>query len=213
MAEKEIEKNEVNTPEKEPVEKQGKTHQTRNRGQNQNRSRGFGRATQEKEFEEKVIKISRITKVVKGGKRMRFSALVVIGDGKGRYGYGLGKSTEVPEAIKKGMASARKNLNQIEITKEGSINHLIIGKFGATEVFLKPAPVGTGLIAGGAVRAVLELAGVKNVYSKIYGSRTQTNVVKATMDGLSKLKTYSGVASLRYGKVTTPSTETSAENN
>lgn len=155
---------------------------------------------EEKQFEEKVVKISRITKVVKGGKRMRFSALVVIGDGKGRFGYGLGKSQEVPEAIKKAVAAARRNLCKLSITKENSITHTVIGEFGSTRVFLKPAPEGTGLIAGGAVRSILELAGVKNVYSKIYGSRTQVNAVKATVEGLKHLKTYNDVLTKRYNK-------------
>ena len=170
-------------------------------GFNRNNRRG-GRSfrPEEKLYEEKVVKISRVSKTVKGGKRMRFTALVVIGDGKGKYGYGLGKSIEVPEAIKKAIASARKNLFKVQITKNGSITHPVMGRFGATKVFLKPAPEGTGLIAGGAVRAILELAGVKNVYSKIYGSRTQTNAVKATVDGLTQLKTYDEILTKRYGK-------------
>ncbi len=170
-------------------------------GFNRNNRRG-GRSfrPEEKLYEEKVVKISRVSKTVKGGKRMRFTALVVIGDGKGKYGYGLGKSIEVPEAIKKAIASARKNLFKVQITKNGSITHPVMGRFGATKVFLKPAPEGTGLIAGGAVRAILELAGVKNVYSKIYGSRTQTTAVKATVDGLTQLKTYDEILTKRYGK-------------
>ena len=168
-------------------------------GRNNNRGRRPFRP-EEKLYEEKVVKISRVSKTVKGGKRMRFTALVVIGDGKGKYGYGLGKSIEVPEAIKKAIASARKNLFKVQITKNGSITHPVMGRFGATKVFLKPAPEGTGLIAGGAVRAILELAGVKNVYSKIYGSRTQTNAVKATVDGLTQLKTYDEILTKRYGK-------------
>lgn len=167
-------------------------------GRNNNRRRNF--RPEEKLYEEKVVKISRVSKTVKGGKRMRFTALVVIGDGKGKFGYGLGKSTEVPEAIKKALASARRNLFKMQITKNDSITHAVMGQFGATKVFLKPAPEGTGLIAGGAVRAILELAGVKNVYSKIYGSRTQTNAVKATVEGLRQLKTYEEVLTKRYGK-------------
>ncbi len=178
------------------------------RGSFNNRRGGQGRNNrgrrpfrpEEKLYEEKVVKISRVSKTVKGGKRMRFTALVVIGDGKGKFGYGLGKSTEVPEAIKKALAAARKNLFKMQITKTDSITHAVIGQFGATKVFLKPAPEGTGLIAGGAVRAILELAGVKNVYSKIYGSRTQTNAVKATVEGLRQLKTYEDVLTKRYGK-------------
>lgn len=152
------------------------------------------------EFDEKVVKISRVAKTVKGGKRIRFSALVVIGDKKGKYGYGLGKSGEVPEAIKKAVTAARRNMFHLAIVKGDTIAHPVMGKFGATQVFLKPAPEGTGLVAGGAVRAILELAGVKNVYSKIYGSRTQTNAVKATVDGLGQLKDYKQIAFVRYGK-------------
>ena len=111
------------------------------------------------EFDEKVVKISRVAKTVKGGKRIRFSALVVIGDKKGKYGYGLGKSGEVPEAIKKAVTAARRNMFHLAIVKGDTIAHPVMGKFGATQVFLKPAPEGTGLVAGGAVRAILELAG------------------------------------------------------
>lgn len=158
------------------------------------------RAEIKKEFDERVIKISRVTKVVKGGKRMRFSALVVIGDKKGRFGYGLGKSNEVPDAIKKAVSSANKDVKKVVLVKGvNTITHTIVGKFGATSVYLKPAPEGTGLVAGGAVRSILELAGVKNIYSKIYGSRTQSNVVKATIDALSKLKTYEQIQLVRKG--------------
>lgn len=155
---------------------------------------------EEKLYEERVIKISRVAKVTKGGKRVLFTALVVIGDGKGKFGYGLGKSREVPDAIKKGVNAAKKNLFKMEIAKGDTVAHSVMGHFGATKVFLKPAPSGTGLVAGGAVRTILELAGIKNVYSKIYGSRTQGNVVKATVDGLTHLKSYTQVSEIRYGK-------------
>ena len=160
-------------------------------------SRGNGRGSRrprEKIYDEKVVK------VVKGGKRVRFTALVVIGDGKGKYGYGLGKSNEVPDAIKKALSAARRNVRKRDIAKNHSIAHPVRGHFGATEVFLKPAPEGTGLVAGGAVRAVLELAGVKNVYSKTYGARSQANVIKATVDGLLQLKSFEGVQLARFGK-------------
>ena len=166
-------------------------------------SRGNGRGSRrprEKIYDEKVVKISRVAKVVKGGKRVRFTALVVIGDGKGKYGYGLGKSNEVPDAIKKALSAARRNVRKRDIAKNHSIAHPVRGHFGATEVFLKPAPEGTGLVAGGAVRAVLELAGVKNVYSKTYGARSQANVIKATVDGLLQLKSFEGVQLARFGK-------------
>lgn len=158
---------------------------------------------QQPEYEEKVIRISKVTKVVKGGKRMKFTALTVIGDKKGKYGYGLGKSGEVPEAIKKSLNAANRNMFKVQLAKGDTIAHTVMGHFGATQVFLKPAPEGTGLVAGGAVRAILELAGVRNVYSKIYGSRTQTNVVKATVDALKQLKSFDSVKKTRYNKVDT----------
>lgn len=155
---------------------------------------GFRR--DEDEYEERVVDINRISRVVKGGKHMRFDALVVIGDGKGKYGFALCKSGEVPDAIKKSLAQARKQMYTIKVTK-GTIAHPVIGTFGDTKVFLKPAPAGTGIIAGGAVRAILELAGIKNVYSKVYGSRTPINVIRATHDGLMSLRDYDTVMVLR----------------
>lgn len=197
-------------------------NKTADKPQNKNNSKHFNSKrpvknnrrldSKEKEFEERIIKVSRITKVVKGGKRMRFSALIVIGDHKGRFGYGLGKSNEVPDAIKKAVSSANKDLHKVSIVK-GTITHITVGKFGATQVYLKPAPEGTGLVAGGAVRAILELAGIKNVYSKIYGSRTQSNVVKATIDALNKLKSYPEVALVRYGKTVSTKENSKDEKN
>ena len=154
----------------------------------------------EKEFEERVVKINRITKVVKGGRRMRFAALVVIGNGKGKYGFGTGKSTEVPEAIKKSLDDAKAHLKSLPIVKNGTIPHVVEGEFGATKVFLKPANAGTGIVAGGPVRAILELAGIKNVYSKVYGSRCATNIIKATAAALDKLKTRESVKAARFGE-------------
>lgn len=151
-----------------------------------------------KEYEEVVVDINRIAKTVKGGRRMRFSALVVIGDRKGKYGYGTGKAAEVPDAIKKALEAAKRNMHTIHIVKKGdTIAHEIIGKFGACGVFLKPAPEGTGIIAGGPVRAILELAGIRNVTSKVYGSRAPINIIRATENGLSNLKSYSEVQALR----------------
>ena len=152
-----------------------------------------------KEYEERVVAINRVTKVVKGGKRMKFSALVVIGDGKGKFGFATGKSGEVPDAIKKAVDKAKRNMINVNIVKGGTIAHDTIGKFGASKVFLKPAPEGTGVIAGGPVRAIIELAGIKNVYSKVYGSRTKVNVVKATAKALTQLKEYKTVIALRQG--------------
>lgn len=148
-------------------------------------------------FTDRVIYINSVSKTVKGGRRRRFSALVAVGDGRGNVGFGMGKAIEVPDAIKKATDAARKNVKHVSIVKGDTISHEIIGKYGACKVFLKPAPVGTGVIAGGPVRAVLELAGIKNIYSKVYGSRTAINVVRATMDGLTNLKTVSKVAALR----------------
>jgi small subunit ribosomal protein S5 len=128
---------------------------------------------------------------------MRFAALVVIGDGKGNFGYGTGKAAEVPDAIRKAEEAAKKNMFHITIVKNGTISHDIMGEFSAAKVYLKPAPEGTGVIAGGPVRAVLELAGIKNIYSKVYGSRTPINCIRATVNGLSNLKTSAQVALLR----------------
>jgi len=146
---------------------------------------------------DRVVSINRVCKTVKGGRKMKFSALVVIGDGKGNYGFGTGKAAEVPDAIKKAKENAKKNTFKIHINKHGTISHEIIGKFGACSVFLKPAPEGTGIIAGGPVRAILELAGVKNVCSKVYGSRAPINIIRATNKGLESLHTYAEVRAVR----------------
>ena len=153
----------------------------------------------EKEFEERVVRINRVTKVVKGGRRFRFAALVVIGDKKGRVGFGTGKANEVPDAIKKAIEDAKKNVFTVP-TVNGTIPHDIVGEFGAGRVVLRPAATGTGVIAGGPVRAVLELAGVTDVISKCLGSRTAINVVRATADGLKNMTTIENVAELRGKK-------------
>ncbi|MCF0109051.1 MAG: 30S ribosomal protein S5 [Erysipelotrichaceae bacterium] len=153
---------------------------------------------EEKEFEERVVVINRVSKTVKGGRRMRFSALVVVGDHKGRVGFGLGKANEVPDAIKKGIEAAKKNVFRVNLVDNNrTLPHEIDGVYGAGHVFLKPAAEGTGVIAGGAVRAVLELAGVTDVLSKCIGSRTPVNVIRATINGLQNLKTVEEVAALR----------------
>lgn len=151
----------------------------------------------QKDYEERVVTINRISKTTKGGRRLRFSSVVVIGDGKGKYGFGGSKAAEVPDAIKKSLEKAKKNMYQVELVRDDTIAHEVIGKFGACRVFLKPAPDGTGIIAGGPVRAILELAGVKNVYSKVYGSRTPLNILRATDNGLRQLKSIEAVKKLR----------------
>ena len=153
------------------------------------------------ELLEKVVSIKRVTKVVKGGRNMRFTALVVVGDGNGHVGAGLGKAAEIPEAIRKGKEDAMKKLVSVAINENGSITHDYVGKFGSAEVLLKKAPEGTGVIAGGPARAVIELAGIKNIRTKSLGSRNKQNVVLATIAGLSELKTPEEVARLR-GKST-----------
>ncbi len=168
-------------------------------GKKFDRNRREKREPQVKEFEERVVAINRVCKTVKGGRRMKFSALVVIGNGKGKYGFATGKSGEVPDAIKKAVDRAKRNTFNIHLSKHGTIAHEVVGEFGATKVFLKPAPDGTGIIAGGPVRAILELSGVKNVYSKVYGSRTSINAIRATNDALNSLKSYKDVLSLRKG--------------
>jgi len=148
------------------------------------------------EFIEKVVYLNRVSKTVKGGRVMKFSALVVVGDGKGTVGYGLGKAAEVSEAILKGIADAKKNMVKISLAGD-TIPHEIVGKFGAGEVLMKPAPEGTGIIAGGAVRAVMEAVGVSNIRSKCLRSNNPQNVVKATMQGLMSLRTPEEVARIR----------------
>ena len=152
--------------------------------------------TEEKQFEERVVTINRVTKVVKGGRRMRFAALVIVGDHKGNVGYGTGKANEVPEAIKKAVEDAKKNIIHVEMVKT-TIPHQITGIAGAGQVFLKPAPAGTGIIAGGPVRNVVELAGIQDIFSKSQGSSTPINIIRATFDALKNLRTAEQVAELR----------------
>ena len=149
------------------------------------------------ELQEKVVAIKRVTKVVKGGRNMRFTALVVVGDGKGHVGAGLGKATEIPEAIRKGKEDATKKLVSVALDENNSITHDFVGKFGSASVLLRRAPEGTGVIAGGPARAVIELAGIKNIRTKSLGSNNKQNVVLATIDGLRQIKTPEEVARLR----------------
>ena len=148
------------------------------------------------EFIEKVVYLNRVSKTVKGGRVMKFSALVVVGDGKGTVGYGLGKAAEVSEAILKGIADAKKNMVKVSLDGD-TIPHDVIGIFGAGTVLLKPAPEGTGVIAGGAVRAVMEAVGIKNICAKCLRSNNPQNVVKATMAGLTSLRSPEQVAAIR----------------
>ena len=149
------------------------------------------------ELTEKVVTIKRVTKVVKGGRNMRFTALVVVGDQNGHVGVGLGKATEIPEAIRKGKEDAQKHMISVARTEYSSITHDNIGKFGGASVLLKRAPEGTGVIAGGPARAVIELAGIKNIRTKSLGSNNKQNVVFATLNALKALKTPEEVARLR----------------
>ncbi|MCR4890768.1 MAG: 30S ribosomal protein S5 [Lachnospiraceae bacterium] len=153
------------------------------------------------ELEDKVVTIKRVTKVVKGGRNMRFSALVVVGDKNGHVGVGLGKATEIPEAIRKGREDATKKLINVALDSEGSIPHDFTGKFGGASIFLKRAPEGTGIIAGGPARIVCELAGIRNIRAKSLGSNNKQNVVLAAINAIEQLKTPEQVAADRGKRV------------
>ena len=149
------------------------------------------------DLKDKVVTINRVSKTVKGGRTMRFSALVVVGDGNGHVGAGLGKATEIPEAIRKGKEDAMKKMISVSLDENSSVTHDVIGKFGSASVLLKKAPEGTGVIAGGPARAVIEMAGIKNIRTKSLGSNNKQNVVLATVEGLRQVKTPEAVAKLR----------------
>ena len=154
------------------------------------------RMEQVSEFKEKLVAVNRVTKVVKGGRNFRFAALVVVGDEKGRVGAGIGKAAEISEAIRKGVEDAKKHLITVPLVGT-TVPHAAIGLFGTGKVVLMPAPEGTGVIAGGAARAVLELAGVKNIRTKSYGTNNRINMVRATLEGLKQLRSAEQVAKLR----------------
>ena len=156
---------------------------------------------QQSPFIEQVVSINRVTKVTKGGRHMRFSATVAVGDKKGRVGLGTGKSNDVPDAIRKALQAAQKNVIKIELVEGRTISHEVIGKCGAARVMIKPAKAGAGIVAGGPVRCVLELAGVRDVVSKSLGSNTQINTAKATLNALKSQKTAEHIAQLRGKKV------------
>lgn len=195
--EKEIEKvEEVKSEETKTVKSERKPRQSKdNKRQRQPRQR------QQKLYEEEVISIGRVTKVTKGGRHFRFSAVVVVGDRKGKVGLGTGKANEVPDAIKKASQAAQKNVVKVSIVEDRTIPHEAIGRCGASKVMLKPANKGTGVKAGGPVRSVLEMAGVKDILSKSLGSSTKVNMAYATLEALKSQKTIEHVAYLRGKKV------------
>ena len=148
------------------------------------------------ELQDKLVALNRVSKTVKGGRIARFAAIMVVGDGQGHVGYGLGKAAEVPEAIRKGIEDAKKNMITVSL-KDDTIPHEVLGVYGAGKVLLKPAPEGTGIIAGGTCRAIVEMAGIKNIRAKCLRSSNPTNVVKATFEGLKALRTAEEIAALR----------------
>ncbi|MDY2888718.1 MAG: 30S ribosomal protein S5 [Candidatus Caccosoma sp.] len=155
------------------------------------------REKKQDDIEERTVAVNKVCKTVKGGRKLRFSSLIVAGDKKGHVGMGTGKAKEVPDGIKKASERARKTQITVPMIKGNTIPHTVVGRHGACKVFLRPAPEGTGIVAGGPVRAVLELAGVRNIYSKVYGSRTSINMVRATVNAIENLKTVEKVAALR----------------
>ena len=187
----------INPEEKKTTETSSNNRANRTGKDSKRHPRGNRVRKVEKQYEEQVIEIKSVVKVNKGGRQRRFSATVVVGDRKGQVGLGMGKANEVPDAIKKAIQAANKNIIRIPITDGRTIAHEVNGVSGAAKVMLKPASAGTGVIAGGAVRAVLELAGIHDILSKSLGSRTKNNMARATMDALKQIKTPETVAALR----------------
>ncbi len=186
-----------------PVEKKPETKPAGKKPEGKEQKRNFVKRPRQPidGFNEKVVAIKRISKTTKGGRNMRFSVLVVIGDKKGTVGFGMGKSAEIPNAMKKASKNARNNLAKVTINKKGTLYHEVIGKSCAAKVLLKPAPEGTGIVAGGAIRAVVEAAGFKDVYTKNLGKNTAVNMIRATINGLKAQKTPSYIANMRDKKV------------
>lgn len=179
---------------------QNKFHHSNNANKAKNSDERNKRKVERKtksEYEERVVKINRISKTTKGGRNLRFSALVVIGNRKGKVGFGISKALEVPNAIKKALRAAEKNVKEVFINKNGTMFHQVTGRSGAAKVLLKPAPSGTGIIAGGPIRAVIELAGYTDIYTKNLGKNTPVNMIQATMDGILKQYTPKQIAKLR----------------
>jgi small subunit ribosomal protein S5 len=173
----------------------------RSRSDNRQGGGRGGRQRGDSDLQDRVVEIRRVSKVVKGGRRFNFSALVVVGDGKGRVGVGLGKANTVPAAIQKGQERAKRNMFNVPM-RNTTIPHEVLGKFDSSTVLLKPASEGTGVIAGGGVRAVLELAGIKDVLTKALGSTTSVNLVQSTVEGLKRLRTKADIEQLRGVKIT-----------
>jgi small subunit ribosomal protein S5 len=173
----------------------------RSRSDNRQGGGRGGRQRGDSDLQDRVVEIRRVSKVVKGGRRFNFSALVVVGDGKGRVGVGLGKANTVPAAIQKGQERAKRNMFDVPM-RNTTIPHEVLGKFDSSTVLLKPASEGTGVIAGGGVRAVLELAGIKDVLTKALGSTTSVNLVQSTVEGLKRLRTKADIEQLRGVKIT-----------
>lgn len=191
-----MEENKVVETVNEQAEVKDEKKAPRRGGKNDRRGQRRPRREEVKEFEEKTVFVNHISKVVKGGRHYRFAALVVVGDKKGRIGIGTGKALEVPDAVKKASEDAKKHIVSVPVVNS-TIPHEIVGIHGAARVYLKPAVEGTGIIAGGPVRAVVELAGIQNIVSKSIGSSTAINMVRATFDGLTHLRTAEQVAALR----------------